>query len=565
MEKLQNVLRRIDGRGYRAYKDLQGEYHAEDFDLFIDHVQGDPYAAPSRIALVIGRERAGLPESLWRNPHRRIATEDYLTRCVARGIQQHCSGGRGSGKSGQVSIDRPGQEVLERTSCLIDGGGIEVRLEIGLPADGRRVLARQAEAVLCRELPALVAALLTHDLPAMTRHADAVEDQRELRQQLSTLGLVSFVAEGALLPRTSGVEDRPMQGGVPFGPIPETLLTEVQLTSGAVVRGLGIPRGVTLVVGGGYHGKSTLLEALARGVYDHIPGDGRELVVTDSGAVTVRAEDGRRVEKVDIRAFIGPLPGGADTRAFSTDRASGSTSQAAGIMESIEAGATALLLDEDTSASNFLGRDARMQRLVPDEPICPLVDRVGQLARERDVSTVLVLGGSSAFFEVADHVIQMESYRPVDVTETVVGLVAAHPSPRQNEATAEVIAVSSRVPLRAGLNPEGKRGRQRVKSHGTRSVQLGEEEIDISLLSQLVDPSQARTLADALLYVWTHLADDTRTVSEITRALHVVLTEQGVCGVAQRGMGNRAAVRALDVAAVLNRLRSLTVAASADT
>ncbi|MFT7623150.1 MAG: putative ABC-class ATPase [Myxococcota bacterium] len=566
MNSLLSTLRRIDGRGYKAWKDIQGEFAFERHTLFVDHVQGDPFAAPSRVAITVAPGHAGLPESLWSTPARRIATEDYLTRAIWRAIPQICSGSRGSGKSGRVSIDQPGQEVLERTSCLIDGGGIEIRLEVGLPAAGRRVLGREGEAILCRELPSLIAATLlegAHDLAAMTRHADAVEDQRVLRGRLANLGLSAFVAEGAILPRASGVDDRPLDNtAIPFGPIPESLLTTLDLPHRGPVRGLGIPCGLVLIVGGGYHGKSTLLEALARGIYDHIPGDGRELVVANGRALAVRAEDGRRVTRVGIDSFISDLPNGTDTRVFDTERASGSTSQAAGIMEGLEAGSDLLLIDEDTSASNFLVRDHRMQRLVPadKEPITPFVDRVTGLFEELAVSTIMVLGGSSDYFEPARHVIQMDHYRPVDVTDQVRQLVVDLPSPRL-PMPPSTLHIRRRAPLRRGMSPQSQRrpGRNHVQARQTRAIQLGGEEIDISLLSQLVHPSQTRAVADALVFVHDELVDGARSMGAIADALRTQIETRGVTAYAARTFGNRAAVRALDVLCALNRLRTLNV------
>lgn len=569
MERLKQILNRIDGRGYRAYKDLKGRYELGNATLFVDHVQGDPYAAPSRIALAVDASRARLPDDLLTPPSRRVAAEDFLTRRVHATIPRICRGSRGSSKGGRVSIDRPGQEVLERTSCLIDEGAIEIRLEVGLPAAGRRVLAREAETILCSELPELVERTLlaeAHDLAAMRAHADCVEDQATLRAGLEERGLVAFVAEGACLPRRSGVDDRPLDAAVvPFGPVPETLAVELELPHAGRVRGLGIGRGVTLIVGGGYHGKSTLLEALARGIYDHVPDDGREQVVCSRRALTVRAEDGRRVAAVGIDPFIRNLPNGMDTRRFSTERASGSTSQAAAIMEALEAGADALLIDEDTSASNFLVRDHRMQLLVPrdKEPICPFVDRVRQIYDEHGASTIMVLGGSSDYFEVADAVIQMDAYQPRDVTARVADIMAAHPSPRERDSAIFPVEVRARRPQRSSVDPTDRRKPHRgarVKAMDTRAIRLGDEEIDISLLAQLVDRSQTRALGDALVLLHEDsIIDDRRSVGEIAREVESLIDSQGLCGFSARGHGNRAEIRALDVISALNRLRSLRI------
>lgn len=182
-------------------------------------------------------------------------------------------------------------------------------------------------------------------------------------------------------------------------------------------------------MGGGYHGKSTLLSALERGVYNHIAGDGREYVITDPTAVKLRSEDGRLIREVDISLFINDLPNKKDTHRFSTPDASGSTSQAAGIVESMEAGSQVFLLDEDTSATNFMVRDSFMQSVIhrEKEPITPFLERARDLYEKCGISTVLVAGSSGAFFHIADTVIQMDAYRPVDITEKVKGMLEEYP------------------------------------------------------------------------------------------------------------------------------------------
>jgi len=375
-DDLQTTLHRIDGRGVKAYKDLVGEFLSPLFTLYIDHVQGDPFATPSKIRVRVPSTFANIPPDLFSNAIRRIAIQDYLIRTIHQAIHQICQRHRGMGKSGLISIDVGGQEVLERTGMVVTEPWIEARMEIGLPAQGRTILGRQAEAMLCDEIPRIVNQSMNWDALDQTQareFVNCVENQEAIRGQLHALGLVAFVADGSQLARVSGASDLPLKGenSHPFEspdslrvkiPIPHTFKQQGTLTK--ELTGLGIPKGVTLIVGGGYHGKSTLLRAIERGVYPHIPGDGREYVVTLNTAVKVRAEDGRRIEQINMSGFITNLPFGQDTTHFSTDNASGSTSQAATILEAMEIGAEALLLDEDTSATNFLVRDARMQALV---------------------------------------------------------------------------------------------------------------------------------------------------------------------------------------------------------
>ena len=467
MERLRTILRRIDGRGYKAYKDIRGRYHFGDYELSIDHVQGDPFAAPSRVRVLLPASEARFPETAYANRSRRIALEDYLTRAFAAAIRAHVSGRRGSGKSGAVLIDEPYQEILERTSCFVDDGDVEVRFRVGLPAAGRRVLGREAELILFDEIPRVARDSLRHenlDVDRLTRHIDANEDQAALREMLAAKGLVGFIADGAVLPRRSGVDDRSLAGQrgarvVPFAS-PGSMRVTVALPHAGSVSGMGIPGGITLIVGGGFHGKSTLLRALERGVYNHIPDDGRELVVTRGDAVKIRSEDGRSIAGVDIRPFINNLPFGTDTAFFTTANASGSTSQAANIIEALEMGCRLLLIDEDTSATNFMIRDERMQALVEKgkEPITPFLDKVRLLHRDLGVSTILVMGGSGDYFDTADRIVMMDAYRPIDVTDRVAAIVSKDKTKRKMEGGELFGAVTPRVPLRVSQFSGGTKG-----------------------------------------------------------------------------------------------------------
>lgn len=566
-EDLRRELARIDGRGYPAYKGIVGSYGFPGFELRVDHVQGDPFAEPSRLRVVISPERMGLPEWSHTPATRRRATTDWLTRRFADAVGQVCVGPRrGSGKSGLVAVDRLGQEVLERTACVVAGGRVEVRFTAGLPAGGRRVRGRDASEMLLEEVPAVVErALLLDDVgrEGLRRHVEVVEDQVALRDALAERGLIAFMGDGAVLPRESGVSDRPLRigGVVPFG-APEGLAVEIETPHRGRVRGLGVPPGVTLVVGGGYHGKSTLLRALAHSVYDHIPGDGRELVVTDAAAVKIRAEDGRRVERVDISPFITDLPNGEDTRFFCTGAASGSTSQAANIIEALELGARVLLIDEDTSATNFMIRDRRMQALVhrEGEPIRPFIDRARPLFRDMDVSTVLVIGGSGDYLDVADTVIRMDHYEPYDVTEAARRVAREIPTGRLSEADTSFPPPPARVPVPKSVDP--RRGdRVKVRARGTNEIGFGQEEIELNAVEQIVSPSQTRAIGAFLRHARGRWLDGRLSLREALEAAANELSERGldVLSPFDTPVGDLALPRTFEVGAALNRLRSLRV------
>ncbi len=568
---LRRLLQRIDGRGYKAYRDLRGSWQLPGPTLFVDHVQGDPFAAPSKLRLRIDAAAAGIPGDLFATPVRRVALADRLARAAADAARE-TGGRRGSGRSGAVFVDAGGQEVLERTAVVVTEGWVELRVQAGLPAAGRRVLGRQAEALLCGDLPRVAtAALAWSELPQddVRAFVDCVDNQEHLRAQLSERGLVAFVGDGSVLPRESGASDRPLRGGdvVPFEAPPSlavTLSLAHPVDGRAEMRGLGVREGVTLVVGGGYHGKSTLLRALERGVYPHVPGDGREWVVSRPDLVKVRAEDGRRVERVDISAFIGDLPQGRNTTSFSSDDASGSTSQAANLVEAVEAGAAGLLLDEDTSATNFMVRDARMQALVhkEDEPITPFVERVRELHDALGVSTVLVMGGCGDYFDVADVVVAMREFRPADATGEARRVAAELPSRRQSEATAPLTGVAARVPRAESF--DASRGRREVKIdvRDVDRIRFGESDIDLRGVEQLVDPSQTRAVGCAVHLATTRFMDGEATLREVLRRLERHFDEHGLDELDpfhRRGQhpGNFARPRRFEIAAAINRLRTL--------
>ncbi|HIJ74610.1 MAG TPA: ABC-ATPase domain-containing protein [Candidatus Hydrogenedentes bacterium] len=572
-EQLRRILERIDGRGYKAYKDVQGSYDFGSFVLHIDHVQGDPFAAPSKVRVRVPQRVAELPPELAGNAVRRVALEDFLARTVSRAIRATVGGRRGTGKSGLIAVDAGGQEVIERTAVVVTPDWVEARLEVGLPAAGRRVLGRQAEAMLCDEMPRIVEqGLLWRNLPQQSaqRFVECIENFEHIRGSLEERGLIAFVADGAVLPRESGASDRPLNAkeAVAFQS-PESFRVTMDLPNALpagerAITGMGIPKGVTLIVGGGYHGKSTLLNALERGVYPHIPSDGREYVVTSRDAVKIRAEDGRRVERVNIDPFISNLPYGRSTAAFSTDDASGSTSQAADIIEALEVGAKVLLVDEDTSATNFMVRDARMQALVhkEHEPITPFIDRVRELYVGHGVSTILVMGGCGDYFDVADHVIMMRDYLPIDASADARALVRDHATQRRAETTTPMPQNTARIPLAESFDPS--RGRRDVKidAKALDLILFGTEAINLRGVEQLVDVSQTRAVGHAIHLAVERFMDGNATLREVVDRVDRFFDENGLDALDPfhrnaRHPGNYARPRKYEVAAAINRLRSL--------
>ncbi|MYH62023.1 MAG: ABC-ATPase domain-containing protein [Caldilineaceae bacterium SB0675_bin_29] len=561
-DSLRRTLLRIDGRGYGAYKDIRGTYGFADFTLAVDAVQGDPFAAPSRLRVLVPPATAELPARLYSSASRAIGVSCLLAKAFAIKAGK-MSTRRGSGKSGEIRIEAPGQQVLANTAVQVhDDGAVEARFTVGLPAQGRRVLGRQACGILLEDLPELIAGSLyarSHTNEELWRHAAANEDADTLRAAMAERGLIAFVADGSILPRSSGVDDRPMQGGsvIPFRS-PDSLKASFSLPNAGAVSGMGVAAGVTLIVGGGYHGKSTLLRAIEKGVYNHRPGDGRELVVSKADLVKIRAEDGRAVSGVDISAFIGDLPLGQSTRSFASANASGSTSQAATIVEAMEAGAGGLLIDEDTAATNFLIRDARMQALVPkeSEPITPYIDRVGRMYKEYGISTVLVVGGSGDYLDVADTVIAMETFRPNDVTARASAVASDHPTGRVAEGGKSFNVNLRRIPRPGSVDPSKGRRESSIRTRDMQTVQFGRETLDLAAVEQIVHWGQTRAIGAALDYARGRYIDGRRSLSEILDLVMADIEAEGLDVLERRRTGEFAQFRRHELAAAFNRLRS---------
>ncbi|MBL1278560.1 MAG: ABC-ATPase domain-containing protein [Ectothiorhodospiraceae bacterium] len=562
MESLRKKLLALDTKSYKAYKTLSGIYHFPNFILSIDHVQGDPFATPSRISIRMDANHAGFPYALWQTTSRRIALEDYIGRGVKQAIDQHVKGQRGSGGSGEFAISVNGQQVLMRNAVTVNDQFVEIRLTIGLPAHGRRAAGHEAIAMMLEELPGVVdTALCYHHLDEarVLRHIQSIEDQDALRVWLHQSGHAAFIADGAILPRASGVDDRPLRTDALAFCAPESLAHTVNLPNGGSLRGLAIPLGITLIVGGGFHGKSTLLQALECGVYNHIPDDGRERVVCVDNAVKIRAEDNRAITRVNISPFIDKLPFGRDTVEFSTQNASGSTSQAANIIEALECGSQLLLIDEDTSATNFMIRDERMQALVSSdkEPITPFIHRVRELYEDYGVSSVIVMGGSGDYFDVADTVIMMEAYEPRDVTSAAKAL--AFPTKPYNHPDRPFYPPfyppTKRHPDAGALNPA--RGQRAIKitNRSTHELLYGEHSIDLSGVEQLINIGQTRSIGLMIHYYSQHHStpDDTF-INGLKKVIHHA-EQHGLDAFSPYKVGNLALPRLHELAAAINRIR----------
>lgn len=563
--ELRMLLQRIDHRSYPAYKETKGAYQFNGYILDIEHVQGDPFASPSQVKITVKGKDAAIAPELYDTDFKRTAVQDYLLRQIGRDIFKNSFSAKGSGKSGLMSISRCGQEILERSACQIDrrSGDVSVRMEIGFPANGRTINARELEKILFQILPDIVARNLffkSMNKKELREAAQLSVNQQHIRDVLRERDLVAFIADGSVLPRESGISQKPLAGAVKFSS-PETMKVSIGLPDGKTISGMGIPKGITLIVGGGYHGKSTLLEALERGVYNHIAGDGREYVITDGTAVKLRAEDGRSIAGTNISMFINNLPNKMDTAKFVTENASGSTSQAANVVEAMEAGSTVFLIDEDTSATNFMVRDELMQLVVTKdkEPIVPYIDRIRELYGTYGISTVLVAGSSGAYFYKADKIIQMEEYNAYDITEYARQTAADYKKDRPSEQTPSRAADGGSFNCqRAIVQYKGWMGdRVKIRTNGRDELSVNKDAIDTRYMEQLADTEQLRAIGYIMRYMHENVFDGRKSLKEaVDRVMHI-LKDRGfeeIC--ADRCIpGTLAVPRSQEIHMCINRFR----------
>lgn len=557
--ELKNELFKIDGKGYKAYKVLEGKYDFKKYVLSIDHVQGDPFASPSRVRIIIDNKIAQIPEELFDNKNKEIAVCDFLTRLFSKNIKNQSEKIFGSGKSGLIEISRCPQEILERTAIIRNKNFFEARFYVGFPARGRSVLARELEKIIFNIIPNIVENTFIYkniNKLNLINRVKLIEDQFYIRKNLKEKGLVAFVANESILPRESGVSARPLRNGKKFIS-PQALEVEFDTPNRGKIKGMGIPKGITLIIGGGYHGKSTLLRALELGIYNHIEGDGREFVITDESALKVRAEDGRAITSTDISLFINNLPNGKDTIKFNTENASGSTSQAANIIEAIESKSKVLLIDEDTSATNFMIRDDIMQQLVvkEKEPITPFIDVAKSLYKQLGISTILVAGSCGDFFDIADLVIQMDSYEPYEVTAKAKELSRGKVSLRDD---LDISIDFGRV-LDKGSISEGPKG-IKIKTLGKDELSINKENIDLKSVEQIVDGEQINTIGMAIKFIEDKYSGKDLTIEKIVDEIEKDITKNLIdIDNIKGGNGSLAMPRKQEILCAINRLRTLKI------
>ena len=558
---LKQEILSLDGKGYKAYKFFEGKsFDYGPFTIRFEHVQGDSFAQPTRLSISVALDEAGFPLSLFNNPTRALALEDYLLRRVSHLITVSKIRVKGSGKSGKVQVQVPGQKILKRSGMLVKGSRLQLIMFAGLPAQGRTVLGKECLKLFSEVLPpiwhkSLIASSINEE--KLNRAVETLEDYQFLQSELKKNNWVAFVANGSNLPRSSGAKDTPLLGERTIFEAPKGLKKTVELPHAGKTEGMAMPRGITLIVGGGFHGKSTLLRAIQDAVYPHLAGDGRERIATLPNAAKIRAEDGRAVSEVNLSAFMDSLPGIHSTEKFSTQSASGSTSQAVNILEALEVGSKLLLMDEDTCATNFMIRDERMQMLVAKakEPITPFLDRIQEINEIHGVSVILVMGGSGDYFDPADNVITMENFKPRVVTEEAKRLVKNNPGQRKKETTFPFPPICERRWDISRLKfSKGKR-EARIRTTGLDTLTLGEMEIDVRYIEQFAEEGQLSLCGWILRQLQFTLNESDISFAEGLQKIFLEIKKNEFDGLLPYNDGLQTIPRIQDVMGVINRIR----------
>ena len=559
--ELKNIIQDINGESYKSYKSIEGEFLFNDYIFYVDHVQDDAFSSPSKMRVKIAQSAALFPDDTYFNRSREVALRDFITRRFYESIRTYSKADIELKESGSISIENPGQEILERSTAFIDQSYVEIRFTLRLPYSGNNVEGNLAEDILFNKLPKIINNSLLFenlDKEALYQHIKTYEDADFLRNELENLRLIAFVAEGSILPRRSDGSTLPieMDRAVPFVS-PNNLKMDVELPNKGQITGMGLPRGITLIVGESGQGKSTLLNALELGIYNHIPGDGREYAVSNPNSVKIRAEEDRNIENVDISAFVSNHSSGKNIHSFSSENAGDYVSQAANVTEAIEIGADVLLIDEDTSASNFLipEQSSSEGNAEINETITPFVDQARNLYSGYMVSSILVIDGPGNYFDIADFVIRMTNYEAQDITLETKKMADKNRIPRNDIYFG---TIPERIPLVESLDPGNGIQSIEISPKAINYIEFGSSLIDLSFIEQVVSINQMKAICKAIMYSKKYM-DGRKSFRQLTSLVMLDIERSGLDVLNPSLSGEYAEFRKIELAAVFNRINSLKI------
>jgi predicted ABC-class ATPase len=557
------MLMDIADKPISEYGRLAGDFDFSRYVLKVSQVPSESLEQPALFIVRVPQTIAGFAPHLFSTPVRRTALEDFLTRRIAEQIDVLAHYDEQGLSRRHLMVAEPGQKILPRTSLLVTEEYVEARIYVRLPQRDGRIDADRVKDIFFDELTSVV----NHSLIAcnldeqeMNHFVDVMEDADQIRQMLPTRGLVSFVGEGSL-PARLGDSDYPAFENTTPLTMDESLLVDVDTPNAGTVKGLGVPTGVTLIVGDEYSSRAALMRAIASGIYNHVPGDGREQVITVPDAVHVAAETGRSIQKVDISSMI-PAQSGVRSDAFSAEQADACSAQAAAMVEALEVGARALLFDESESSAAFLTQDTRLMGLMPEAGarVTPLSARARQLADDLGVS-IIVAGSASVaeFIPVADTILKIEAGRVSDVTDA-----AKKMDLNQLVTDSELVDVSSLVEKNRWVVPtsiDASAGPhdQMIKAEAVDLLQFGRSVIQLRNTSQIADKHQTATIGLILYYAKLRYMDEGRPIREIMDLIDRDLGTEGLECLSRDLRGDLARPRRYEIAAALNRLETMRI------
>ena len=578
MNTLKAQIDSLKDQPYQAIQKINGVFQFPQYDFYFIRIQGSPGANPASIAAINCSIAASeIPQSFFQSSCNRLALADFLIRRFNLAIAQFAKQNRGREGSGSFYTIELSQKMLERDSVLFSEKDIELRFIFSLPGkkSGRGQFdAEQAWIMFEQELQNIVEYSLfykNYDKAArqlLEKYSEIQNTRQQIKNFLAEKGCCVFINNGACLPRQSGVDDKPSsKDKTTRFQSPLSLQVNIPLADNKSIQGMVIREGVTCITGGGYHGKSTLLQAIQAGVYAHIPGDGREYIVTRDDAFFVSAEAGRSIKNVDISPFIGLLPNGISTQSFTTDNASGSTSQAANIVEAVQSGSGLLLFDEDSSACNFLIRDDLIKKVLgaTADPIKPLYSSLRSFWQQKGISMIFVVGGLGAFLQKADLCLLMENYQCKDITVKVrkkLGKIIEDEDTALSFFADRKLSADNFDPVYINQRLQ-KKIVERIKPlrNAPRQLEYGMDLINLEALPQIAESAQVLSVGYCLLKIraamQTH--ESPEEISYCLDWLYQKLEKQGLSFLQPDYPGMLSMPRKYEVTAAINRIRSLKI------
>ncbi len=559
-----NMLMDIEGKDSSEYARLVGDFDFSRFVLKISQVPAESSTSPALFIVRVPQIIAGFPPHYFDTPVRRTALEDFLTRKVADQIDTLAQYNEEGISRRHLSVAMPGQKILPRTSMLVTEEYVEARIYVMLPQRDGRVDGERVRDIFFEELASVVNASLVYcnlDERELTAFVNSMEDADQIRQTLSMRGLLGFVADGSMLARMGNTDFPDYEAVTPLR-VDSDIQVEMEVPNGGTIKGLGIPAGLTLILGDSYSGRIDLMKALAAGIYNHIPGDGRELAVTVPDAVSVAAEPGRSVQKVDVSLFIKEMEAGSQPAEFSTAEAEPSASQAAGVMEALEIGARAFLFDESTSAAAFLTRDTRLSSLMPEAErrIAPLAQRARHMVDDLGVSIVVAGAASVAeFIPVADTILRIDEYAVYDVTQAAKALDPAQFQIEEDPNPPDFAQERNRWVVPSSIDSSKGTDDQHIVAESIELLRFGRGLINLQNITQMADKHQTATIGLILYYARLRYMDESRPLREVMDLIDRDLGTEGLEVLSRDLRGDLARPRRYEIAAALNRLSSLRV------